>query len=263
MKKVDLNLSEVNAEMLLNYLYPEMEGKWKVEHQGTFYRNFNSDLVGYNEKTGELQVARDSFIKLLPPSMLFSENSLKGRGMKGKINKQTDRQRLLRDMFQPFDNMSFRRRMSVEREISDLLENKLHYLLTTYFHYDLTAETNPYIKRVAPLLPFVHSIRGDYRLIRNILAALFRCTVKCTIGRYSESDHTRAWIPKVTYEMLIEGLGPEEYDKMNQETETFRQFLQEWFFPFDTKCVIIIKWHHQSWNDTDHWLLDYNTELKV
>ena len=263
MKKINQNLSEVNAEMLLNYLYPEMDEKWRVEHQGTFYRNFNCDLVGYDEDTGELQVARDSFIKLLPPSMLFSDNSLKGREMKGKINKLTDRQRLLRDMFQPFDNISFRRRMGVEREISDLLESKLEYLLTTYFHYDLTTETNPYIKEVAPLLPFVRNIRGVYRLIRYVLAALFGCEVKCTIARYSETDHTRAWIPKVSYELLVEGLGPEEYETMNREAEELRQFLQEWFFPFDVQCVMTIKWHNQSWNETDHWLLDYNTELKV
>ena len=97
MKKINQNLSEANAEMLLHYLYPEMDDKWTVEHQGTFYRNFNRDLIAYDENTGEVQVARDSFTKLLPPGLLFSESSLKGKGQKNKINKLNDRQRLLRE----------------------------------------------------------------------------------------------------------------------------------------------------------------------
>ena len=262
MKKVEQNLSEVNAEMLLHYLYPEMDDKWTVEHQGVFFRNFNSDLLGYDEETGEVQVARDSFTKLLPPGMLFSENALKGRGQKKKIGALNDRQSLLRDMFQPFDNISFHRRMGVEREVSDLLDSKLNYVLTTFFHYDIQAEQNPYIRQLACLLPMARHIRGDYRLMRNILSVLFQCEVKCTIGRYSDTDQTRVWIPQVAYEFLVEGLTPESYKEMETAINEVRNFIQEWFFSFDTMLMTTIKWHQQSWNDARYWLLDYNTELK-
>lgn len=263
MKKIDQNLSEVNAEMLLHYLHPEMDDKWTVEHQGTFYRNFNSDLIGYDEETGEVQVARDSFTKLLPPGMLYSDASLKGRGQKGKISKLIDRQRLLSDMFQPIDNVSFKRRMGVEREIAELLGNKLNYVLTTYFHYDLKAEKNEYIKQVAGLLPMVRNIRGDFRLISNILSALFHCEVTYTLGRFSDTDHTRSWLKQISYELIIEELTPESYEQTRKNLQELRQFMQEWFLPFDTECVMTIKWHNQSMNDTKYWLLDYNTELKV
>ena len=143
MKKVEQNLKEVSSEMLLHYLHPEMDEEWKVENQGTFYRNFNSDLIAYDEEKGEVQLARDSFTKLLPPGMLFSDKSLKGRGQKNKINKLNDRQSMLRDMFQPFDNMSFLQRISVEREMAALLDDSLNYVLTTLFHYDITKEENP------------------------------------------------------------------------------------------------------------------------
>ncbi len=261
MKRIRQNLSEVSAEMLLHYLYPDMDDKWTVEHQGTFFRNFNRDVLAYDEETGELQVARDSFIKLLPPGMLFSENSLEGKGQKKKIENQEERKRLLQDLFQPLDNLSFHRKMEIEREVSALLDSRQDYVLTTFFDYDLEAENNPYIKEMAKLLPLVRNIRGDYRLIRNMLASLFDCEVNCHISRYSDTDQTRSWIPEIRYELLIEGLTPETYDETAAQLEELRQFLQEWFFPFDAHCVMNIKWHHQSWNDSDHWLLDYNTEL--
>ena len=36
MSKINQNLSEISAEALVNYLYPELEGQWKVENSGTF-----------------------------------------------------------------------------------------------------------------------------------------------------------------------------------------------------------------------------------
>lgn len=262
-EKISQNLSEVKAEMLLHYLYPEMDDKWMVEHQGTFYRNYNSDLIAYDTESGLVQVARDSFMKLLPAGMLFSESSLKGKGQKEKTDKLKKRQDLLRDTFQPLDNVSFKRRMGMEREVAALLDSKLQYVLTTYFHYDLKAEQNDYIKQMAGLLPMVRNIRGDYLTIRNILRVMFDCEVTCSTGRYSDTDQTRSWITEVTYELLIEGLDAEGYEQMTKDVEELRQFMKEWFFPFDTECFINVKWHNQGRNDTDHWLLDYNTELKI
>ena len=261
MQKISQNLSEVNAEMLLHYLYPEMDDKWTVEHLGTFYRNYNSDLIAYDKENGEVQVARDSFTKLLPAGMLFSESSQKDK--KVNTSKQKDRQLLLRETFQPIDNVSFKHRMSVEREVSDLLDSKMQYVMTTYFHYDPKAEENEYIRQVADMLPLVRNIRGDYMTIRNILAAIFDCEVTCAIGRYSDTDQTRSWIPQVAYELQIEGLDTKSFEIMTNDVEQLRQFLQEWFIPFDVQCNITIKWHHQGMNDADHWLLDYNTELKT
>ena len=262
MQKISKNLSEVNAEMLLHYLYPEMDDKWMVEHLGTFYRNFNSDLIAYDEHSGEVQVARDGFTKLLPSGMLFSDSLRNGKGQKTNISKLKDRKSLLREMFQPIDNVSFKRRMSVEREVANLLNNKMQYLLATYFHYDMEAEENEYVREVSGMLPLVRHIRGDYMTIRNILAVLFECEVTCTIGRYSDTDHTRSWIPQVTYELQIEGLDTKSYEKTANDVEQLRQFMQEWFFPFDVQCVMTVKWHRQGMNDSNHWLLDYNTELK-
>ena len=263
MKKTNRNLAGVHAEMLLHYLYPEMDNQWMVEHLGTFYRNYNSDLINYDTENGLVQVARDSFTKLLPAGMLFSDTSLKGEGLKGKIDQQNEQLRLLRDLFQPLDNVVFKRQMGMERQVSELLEDKLEYVLKTWFHYDLRAEKNEYIRQMAGLLPLVRSIKGNYLIIRNILAAMFGCEVTCTVGRYSDTDQTRSWLPMVRYELLIEGLDGRQYERMTNDVDELRQFITEWFFPFDTECRINIKWHGQGMNDSEHWLLDYNTELTV
>ena len=38
-------IPEIRAEFLLNYLYPEVGDQWIVQNEGTFYRNYNSDLL--------------------------------------------------------------------------------------------------------------------------------------------------------------------------------------------------------------------------
>jgi hypothetical protein len=262
-EKTSENLKEVKAEMLLHYLYPEMDNRWTVEYQGTFYRNYNCDLIAYDTESGLVEVARDSFVKLLPTGMLFPESSLKGRGLREKADRLKERRRLLLDLFQPIDNVAFKRQMSMEREVAALLDSRLHYVLSTYFHYDLKAEQNVYIRQMAGLLPMVRNIRGDYLTIRNLLSVMFGCEVTCTTGRHSDTDHTRCWMIKVTYELLIEGLDAEGYGLLTKDVEELRQFMKEWFVPFDTECFISVKWHKQGRNDTEHWLLDYNTELKT
>lgn len=251
----------VSAEMLLHYLYPEMDGKWKAEYLGTFYRNYNSDLIAYDAESGEVQVARDGFTKLLPSGMLIGQDALKGKGKRSKIDQQEARLQLLRELFQPIDNISFKRRMGMEREVADLLDGALDYVLTTFFHYDLQSEENEYVRQMATLLPLVRHIKGDFQTIGRLLAALFDCEVTFSIGRYSDTSHTLSWLSQVKYELLMEGLDPTGYELASRDVEALRCFLQEWFFPFDTECIISVKWHHQGMNDTKHWMLDYNTEL--
>ena len=44
MRPVD-RIPEIRAEMLLNYLYPELATKWMVSDKGSFYRNYNDDIM--------------------------------------------------------------------------------------------------------------------------------------------------------------------------------------------------------------------------
>ena len=143
------------------------------------------------------------------------------------------------------------------------MDSKLEYVLKTYFHYDLAAETNEYVRELARLLPFVSQLRGDLLLVRNLLASLFNCHVECQRGRYSETDNTRRWFPLITYELLIEDMKAEEYRQMLMDMEPVKQFIGEWLIPFDVKCDIVVKWHHQPPLISQNLVLDYNSELKV
>ena len=260
-QRTSQNLSEVSAEMLINYLYPEIDEQWKVQNMGIFYRNYTRDLLTYDDDTYDIWVARDGFIKLLPQGMLFSSQGMKKGQHKANTKKQTAKLRMLNDLFQPFDTFAFRRKLAIERQVSELLDTKLEYVLKTYFHYDLTAETNDYVREMARLLPFISRLRGDLLLVRNILASLFKCEVTCRHGRYSETDNTQRWLPMMTYELLIEEMTAEEYQQMTASMEPLKQFISEWLIPFDVKCDIVVKWHNQLPLTNQNLVLDYNSEL--
>lgn len=259
--RTNQNLSEVSAEMLINYLFPGMDEQWRVQNMGTFYRNYTRDLLTYDEETFDIQVARDGFVKLLPQGMLFNSDDLKKGQRMANIKRQNAKLRMMSDLFQPFDTFAFRRKLAIERQVSELLDSKLEYVLKTYFNYDLAAETNEYVREMARLLPFVSKLRGDLMLVRNILASLFNCQVECRRGRYSETDTTRNWLPMITYELLIEKLTAEEYQQISTGLEPLKQFIGEWLIPFDVHYDIVVKWHHQQPLTSQNLVLNYNSEV--
>ena len=68
--RIKRNLSQIRAEVLLNYLYPEMEDQWIAINKGTFYRNYNQDALAIEEKESKAILARDGFLRLLPEGLL-------------------------------------------------------------------------------------------------------------------------------------------------------------------------------------------------
>jgi hypothetical protein len=260
-RRTNQNLSEASAEMLINYLYPEIDEQWSVQNMGTFYRNYTRDLLTYDDDSYDLQLARDGFVKLLPQGLLFTDQGLKKGQRMANIKRQNAKLRMLNDLFQPFDTFAFRRKLAIERQVSELLDIKLEYVLKTYFRYDLAAETNEYVRDVARLLPFVSQLRGDLLLVRNILASLFECQVECHRGRFSETDNTKQWLPMITYELLIEKLTAEEYRQLAADIEPLKAFIEEWLIPFDVKCNIVVKWHNQLPQTNMNLILDYNSEV--
>ena len=83
--KLERNLYQIRAEVLLNYLYPEMEDSWLVQSKGTFYRNYNQDLLELNLEEHKVQLARDGFMKLLPEGLLTRDTDLKGEDVAKKF----------------------------------------------------------------------------------------------------------------------------------------------------------------------------------
>ena len=256
------NIHEASAEMLLNYLYPEVDKKWIAHGEGSFYRNYNSDLFDYDDETMEAWMARDTFLSLLPQGVINNDNDLKGEDAAEKFKKIQRRIRLLNEAFRPIDTNAFRQRLLVERQVSELLQNKLTYVLKEYFGIDLDMVESPLVKEAALMLPYISRSRGDFSLVGALLGALLHCQVHTTTGRYSQTDTTLRWLPRVRFELLIPGLSPEEFRTLNAEVQPLREFICEWFIPFEVKCDIVIKEHHSEQQVNTRLTLDYNMELK-
>lgn len=255
-------ISEASAEMLLNYLYPEVERKWIAHGEGSFYRNYNNDLLDFDEETMEAWLARDTFLNLLPQGVINNDNDLKGEDAAEKFKKIQRRIQLLNEAFLPIDTTAFRQRLYVERQVSELLQNKLSYILEEYFGIKLDEVESPLVKEAALMLPYVSRKRGDFGLVGALLGALLHCKVKMMTGRYSHTDTTLRWLPLIRYELLIPGLSPEEFRSLNTTLQPLREFICEWFIPFEVKCDILIKEHHSEQQVNTRLTLGYNMELK-
>lgn len=248
--------------MLLNYLYPEVERKWIAHGEGSFYRNYNNDLLDFDEETMEAWLARDTFLNLLPQGVINNDNDLKGEDAAEKFKKIQRRIQLLNEAFLPIDTTAFRQRLYVERQVSELLQNKLSYILEEYFGINLDEVESPLVKEAALMLPYVSRKRGDFGLVGALLGALLHCKVKMMTGRYSHTDTTLRWLPRIRYELLIPGLSPEEFRSLNTTLQPLREFICEWFIPFEVKCDILIKEHHSEQQVNTRLTLGYNMELK-
>lgn len=245
--------------MLLNYLYPEMESKWIAQCKGTFYRNYNQDVLEIEED--KVLLSRDGFLRLLPEGLLTKDDDLKGENVLEHYKELEWRRELLSEAFAPFDTFVFRKNLLIERQASEMLESKLDFLLREYFDIQLDQLESPLVKEAAVMLPFVSRWRGDFGFISNVLGALMNCHVEMVIGRYSEEDTSVNWLPRVRYILLIPGLSNDEYRQKSMELQPLREFIQEWFIPFEVICEISIKEHHYQPKEKASLTLDYNTEL--
>ena len=258
MKRVN-TIPDISAEMLLNYLYPEEGRRWIAQNEGTFYRNYNQDVLAVDEERMVVETSRDSFISLFPQGLLTQESDLKGKDAAEEFKKMQLRIRLLHETFKPLDTFKFRNNLFLERQVASLLQDKHAYILRTYFGIDLNQIENPYVREAAILLPYISRRRGDFSFVARLLQVLFKCKVSMSKDRYSHTDTSRRWLPKVRYELLIPGLLPEEYRQRDSELEPLRDFIGEWFIPFEVWCEIRIKGIPRQAGTRP--TLDYNTEV--
>lgn len=80
-------IPDISAEMLLNYLYPEAGTRWIAQNEGTFYRNYNSDVLSVDDEKMEVQTSRDSFMSLLPQGLLTLSTDLKGEALQSGLSR--------------------------------------------------------------------------------------------------------------------------------------------------------------------------------
>lgn len=255
------NLAEVNAEMLLDYLYPECNKQWIVQNMGVFYRNYNPDILDVDTNNHLVKLSRDSFLKLLPQRLIVLENELKGNNIKERFEEIQKRIRLLEDTFRPFDTFWFRRKLAAERQVSELLNHKLEFVLKYFFDFDLLGETNQYIKETAVLLPYINRLKGNMNFVRQLLASVVNCQVTLLKRTQVKDDYSACQFPSLVFQLLIPDLSAEAFDLKEQELNPYFQFVKEWFVPYDIHCEMKIKSDVCSHSLNNKLILDYNSVL--
>ena len=260
---IDYNkIPHIRAEVLLNRLYPEFRQEWKVRCMGSFYRNYTQDVLFMDDNIKEVELSRDGLLNLLPEGVYNRHDELKGEDMRAKYKELEQRIWMLREAFKPIDTYWFKQNLDVERQVSELLEDKVEYVLRTYFDFDLSKVQDPLVKEVAVILPFINSKRGDFDFVRLLLKALLQCEVNMETGRYSHTDTSKRWLPMIRYDLLMPGLTAEEYNKRNAAIEPLRDFICEWLMPMEVVCLIKIKESGSPQLVNERLILDYNTETK-
>ena len=240
------NISALRAEVLLNHLYPEQSDSWIVTNKGTFYRNYSEDVLQLDAKLSQVSLSRDGLLRLLPQGLVSTKDELKEA----------------EELFVPFDSWRFRDSLRAEEDFAYLLENKLNIILKTYYGVDIEAETNPLVREMMNLLPLSSSIRGNFHKIGDILMALLNQRVSTHITCYNWSDKTVDTQPMVCYKVWVPDLTSEYYKELEKNIEALKNFLVEWFIPFDTYCGIEIK-TEQTTSLNNTMLLNYNTKLSL
>lgn len=255
-------LGEINAEMLLEYMYPGMENLWAVRCKGTFYKNYSGDAMSFDNSTGEVELARDGFLKLLPNVLISNADELKGHDFEDKYRKVQHRRSVLEDAFAPFDTFAFRQRLAVERNVSELLDSKIAFVLKTFFSIDLESVSDSLVREAATLLPFVVRLRGSLPFVRDLLSSLTGRKVTVDLShRHSLTESYLAWMPKVIFTVHIPGLDPEGYGEACGRIAPLSEFIREWLMPYDVITEINVRDAGLKDVLSESSMLDYNCKL--
>lgn len=255
--EMENRLSEISAEMLLNYLYPDLMEQWTVVHSGTFWRNYSNDAMSVDCSKAKVRIARDGILKLLPEGLVSSEDDLKGRDARSAHESIKRRKALLEDAFLPFDTFAFRQELHLEKALSEILESKENFILKNFFSIDKDTITDKYLLQAIKVLPFAKEFRGQYLFIGNLLSLILCCDVEVDFGKYSATDTSRCFLPRVTFIANMPGLDHDAYLKKCEDIKPLESFIKEWLVPAEVVCNIKV-YSIGSCALVDETLLDYN-----
>ena len=254
-------LHDISAELLLQYLYPELQDQWSVQSEGTFYRNYNTDVLSVDAEHKTVSLARDGMLSLLPQGLFSDENELREKDSEARHKEAKDRERRLRSAFAPFDSFAFRHRLHIEQQISELLSGANDYILEL-LGFVPKPDDDPWVRKLARLLPMVKTIRGDEQLIRIILSTITEYPVELSYQRWSETDDTVCWIPWLRYRILAENLSPQQFNELYSRVKTVEDFVREWFVPAEAHLQIDVCHHNAPQMIGGDLILNYNLEIK-
>ena len=144
----------IKAETWVAAHHPHQK-EWIARQKGIFSRNYADDLRSCDPQASSVELSRDGLYEVLPDALFFKGNELQG------IN-QTDfewvdrvlqqRRDRIKTVLLPFDSSYFNHSLALEREVNGTIAKKTELLLQTFVGDGFADESNPYIRKMAPML---------------------------------------------------------------------------------------------------------------
>lgn len=251
----DQDKQELRAEVLLSTYYPDVK-EWDAQYGSFFSRNYSGDLRECHPDMHTVELSRNGIYDLLPEKLFFDEMELRflsSRDLAFKLSEVYEEEKNIKAYFEPFDSYFFNLSMRLNKNVTYIIDNKSKLLLKTLFDYDIDAETNPYVRMLAPLLTHVADIRADIDLMTKILTEILGCEVECRI------------LSPVQVLFIVNklNLDSKEYAAFMKELKPLFDFVQYWFMPMETECDYRVKDFEQRFilSNERALVLDYNTQI--
>ena len=246
---------ELKAELLLSTYHPDVK-EWDATYSSFFSRNYTGDLRSCHPETGTVELSRNGIYELLPEKLFFDENELRfleSRDLAFKLSEVYEEEKNIKAYFMPIDSYFFNLSMRLNKISTHILDNKTKLLLKTLFDYDIDAETNRYVRILAPLLTHVADIRADLDLITKILSEILGCKVESRILNPSQ----------MLFIVNKLQLDSKEYAAYMKELKPLFDFVQYWLMPMEMECDYRVKDFEQRFilSDEKALVLDYNTQI--
>lgn len=247
------NFQELRAELLLTTLYPEVQ-EWEAKYGSFFSRNYTGDLRNVEDNT--VTLSRNGLYDILPEKLFFDDSELRfleSRDLGFKLSEVYEEEKNIMTYFRPFDSFLFNQSVRLQKIVNHIVDHKTEMLLKLLFDYDIDAETNPYVRMMAPLLIHVADIRADIDLIAKILSEILDCKVEY---RILSPDNLLFIVNKLQ-------LDSKGYASFMKELKPLFDFVQYWFMPMETECDYRVKDFEQRFilSEERALVLDYNTQL--
>jgi hypothetical protein len=253
--KEDMNLPQppehIKAEAFLSTFIRD-EDDLDIEMSGVFSRNYNNDIIALDPsdakgETVTVRLSRDSVFHILPENLFFEENKLRKLAKEKKTEKvkmEEERIRLEKQkiclFFKPFDTAYFKLLLRLEKAVNNISESRTRLLLDQFFDvFDLKTD-NPLTRKVIPFLPLASEIRGNKKLLKDLLQCLY---FPASVELYTERKRRPSGVTETVMKIIIhiENLSAKEFMTLQNNTNDFAGFFYEWFLPVDMGYEFKIK----------------------
>lgn len=284
----------LNAEIVIALLKNRAK-EYSVVSKGIFERNFAGDLLGYEERSDSIEftVSRDGLYHLLPEALFHRVDRFKNitgkdhaeRFEKSRLEQEAEK-KAATDLFKPFDNELFHRRVEYQEAINRIFKHKP--LFQSYWMIDdkelfKAYLANPYTRKALYFLPHAATIRGDKIKIKLVLKQILGKAItleKLVFTKLYKDDRTEepdalplgdAVCDTTFYDtcflLSVRVLQPVpellEAEAHETQLREFCDFFCNYFLPVEEEMAIEIAdpFLEPAFDDEQPLFLEYNTQL--